>query len=222
MSIFRFQWSNLSYLLDIQVNSRRDIMSIMTLNKKAIAHWGIVGLGAGILWGLTPLLPAQANDRSVLCSNREMNTQAALTTPEYFAAICSLGYQDQSTGCYVPTAYYYVGQSRSTKKTLMVPRGIIEVSQQPPVTVYKATEYIYTYQIATSGPQTRQPWTSLSIFENGRRIYHHKVNHYFGYRRCHPQSEPLQVSPPSFQTPPPNLEPFSEISDVPLVTSRFD
>ncbi|BAW97919.1 hypothetical protein NIES970_28820 (plasmid) [[Synechococcus] sp. NIES-970] len=123
MSIFRFQWSNLSYLLDIQVNSRRDIVSIMTLNKKAIAHWGIVGLGAGILWGLTPLLPAQANDRSVLCSNREMNTQAALTTPEYFAAICSLGYQDQGTGCYVPTAYYYVGQSRSTKKNINGAKG---------------------------------------------------------------------------------------------------
>jgi hypothetical protein len=96
---------------------------MMLLNKNMIAHLGMIGLGAGILWGIAPS-PVQANDRSVLCSNRQMTTQVALTTPEYFAAICSRGYLDQSTGCYVPTEYYYVGQSRSTKETLTVPRVV--------------------------------------------------------------------------------------------------
>ncbi|MEC4984765.1 MAG: tetratricopeptide repeat protein [Oscillatoria sp. PMC 1068.18] len=195
---------------------------MMILNKKAIARWGILSLGAGMFWGSAPMSPALANDRSVLCSNRQMNTQVALTTPEYFAAICSRGYQDRDTGCYVPTEYDYVGQSRSTKETLTVPRGLIEVSPQPPVTVYKATEYIYTYQIATSGSQTLRPWTSLSIFENGRRIYHHRVNHYFGDRGCRPQYQPVQIPSPFFRVSSPNLEPFPTIPDVPLVTPRFD
>jgi tetratricopeptide (TPR) repeat protein len=38
---------------------------MMMLKKKAIARWGIFGLGAGMLWGLVPISPAQANDRSV-------------------------------------------------------------------------------------------------------------------------------------------------------------
>ncbi|WP_103670585.1 tetratricopeptide repeat protein [Pseudanabaena sp. BC1403] len=188
---------------------------MMLLNKNMIAHLGMIGLGAGILWGIAPS-PVQANDRSVLCSNRQMTTQVALTTPEYFAAICSRGYLDQSTGCYVPTEYYYVGQSRSTKETLTVPRGIIEVSQQPPITIYKATERINTYQIATSGPQTREPWTSLSIFENGRRIYHHKVNDYLGDRQCRPQYQPVPIPSSSFTLPFPKFEPIPEPKLVPF------
>jgi tetratricopeptide (TPR) repeat protein len=189
---------------------------MMLLNKNVIAHLGMVGLGSGILWGLTPLSPVQANERSVLCSNRQMTTQVALTTPEYFAAICSRGYLDQSTGCYVPTEYYYVGQSRSTKETLTVPRGIIEVSQQPPMTIYKATEHINTYQIATSGPQTPETWTSLSIFENGRRIYHHKVNDYLGDRQCRPQYQPVPIPSSSLTLPFPKFEPIPEPKLVPF------
>ncbi len=189
---------------------------MILLNKNMIAHLGMVGLGSGILWGLAPS-PVQANERSVLCSNRQMTTQVALTTPEYFAAICSRGYLDQITGCYVPTEYYYVGQSRSTKETLTVPRGIIEVSQQPPTTIYKATERINTYQIATSGSQTREPWTSLSIFENGRRIYHHKVNDYLGDRQCRPQYQPVPIPSSSLLFSLPKLEPIPKVPNVPLV-----
>lgn len=141
-----------------------------------------------VMGGVVTLFPgatvAQGNDSSPLCSNRQMTTEVALTTPDYVAAICSTGYLN-GEGCYVPTAYFYVGQSRKTKESLLLPAALDEAST-PEMRVYQAIAAPLTYQIATGGSQTAQPWSSFSVFENGARVNHHRVTQYFGYRGCHP------------------------------------
>jgi hypothetical protein len=66
---------------------------MMLSNKNVIAHLGMVGLGAGILWGLAPS-PVQANDRSVLCSNRQMTTQVALVEVIWIKALAVMCQQN--------------------------------------------------------------------------------------------------------------------------------
>jgi tetratricopeptide (TPR) repeat protein len=158
-------------------------------------------LFAGLL--MPPLV--QANDSSPLCSNRQMTTEVALSTPEYFAGICSTGYVHED-GCYLPTAYFYVGQSRSTKESIVLP-ATIDKTSTPGLTVYKAIATPMTYQMATSGTSTAKPWTSFSVFENGARSYHHLADQYFGYRSCFPTPKLDGLFIP---------QPILELPDLPL------
>lgn len=127
--------------------------------------------------------PANANTSS-LCSSRRMKTELAISTTDFHAAICSKGYYKKDfTECYVPTDYYYVGQSRKTRESILLPNATESVENG--ISVFRAKKDNYTYQIAQQGGyESRQAWRSLSVFDNGRRIYHQKVNDAFYRLPC--------------------------------------
>lgn len=108
-----------------------------------------------------------------------METDLAISTTDFQAAICSEGYYETDfTRCYVPTEYYYVGQSRKTGESIVLPN--VTESVESGISIFKAKNGNYTYQIAQQGGyESRQAWRSLSAFDNGRRIYHLKVNDAF-------------------------------------------
>jgi hypothetical protein len=136
-----------------------------------------------ILMGTMMQIPASANT-STLCSSRGMETEIAISTTDFHAAICSEGYYEKDfTQCYVPTDYYYVGQSRQTGESIVVPNATESVENN--MSIFKARNGNYTYQIVQQGGyQSRQAWRSLSVFENGRRIYHRQVNNAFYRLPC--------------------------------------
>ncbi|NJN76513.1 MAG: hypothetical protein HC796_10420 [Synechococcaceae cyanobacterium RL_1_2] len=122
----------------------------------------------------------EAKDSSPLCSNRLMTTEVALGTPAYFAEIGSTGYGNDER-YYLPTAYFYVGQSRSTKESVVFPTTIDQTSNLPTpgLTVDQAIAAPMTDQMAMSGSSTVKPWTSFRLFDHGERSYHHLAEQYF-------------------------------------------
>lgn len=131
---------------------------------------------------LTIQLPSKAD--SPLCKNRNMATQVAISTEEFYTAICGK-YHQYSSGCEaILEPFFYVGQSRKTGESIVLPASDVSTSN-PFMMIYKAQNGNYTYQIASSGVHTiGKPWTSLSVFNNGKRTYHRKVNSYYGYEGC--------------------------------------
>jgi hypothetical protein len=141
------------------------------------------GIAWIVLMGTTVPMPSSANDVSVLCANRNMTTEVALSTADFNAAFCSTGYYKEEPGCYVPTKYFYVGQSRKSGESIILSNATWSVENG--IRVYRARNGIYTYQIATSGAySTKGFWRTLSVFKNEQRIYHKKVDGYFGYWDC--------------------------------------
>ncbi|NJN76514.1 MAG: hypothetical protein HC796_10425 [Synechococcaceae cyanobacterium RL_1_2] len=140
----------------------------------------------GVIWatiaGLSLQSAAMANDSSVLCENLDLVTEVAIRTREYDAAFCSTGYYDEEPGCYGPTAYYYIGQSRSSGDSIFLENATW--TRENDVATYKVTNGDYTYQIQTSGAYAMNPWRSLSVLKNGRTIYYGDVDGYFGYWDC--------------------------------------
>lgn len=192
------------------------------LGRSPLVCGQMVLMAGGLCLGVTMPIAAQTssvtNDNAPLCSNRQMTTEIALSTPGYFAAICSTGYLD-GEGCYVPTSYFYVGQSRSTKESVVLPATLDETSTLE-IMVYKAIAAPLTYQIATNGFQATQPWTSFSVFDNGERIEHHQVRQYFGYRGCYPMPRVDGLFVPSLplDLPEPELIPAPRAIFEPLPT----
>lgn len=179
----------------------------------------MLALMGSVFTGLLMPQLAQANDSSPLCSNRQMTTQVALSTPDYLVAICSTGYLDGES-CYVPTDYFYVGQALSTKESVVLPATIDEAST-PEMTVYQAIAAPTTYQIATSGSSTAKVWTSFSVFENGERSYHHLADQYFGYRSCFPTPKLDGLFlPQPLELPDIPLQPAPSFSVKPLPTIK--
>lgn len=168
----------------------------------------LLSVTSAIIWsGITTIstqLPASANDVSLLCKNRNMATQIAINTEKFYAAICYSINVPLINGkvdlCDDPldnniinnniiTKDFYVGQSRKTGKSIILPA--IKKSQEysfgdsiHTIYIYKAQNGKYTYQIATNGTYRDDSWTSLSVFNNGKRTYHRKVNSYYGYYDC--------------------------------------
>jgi hypothetical protein len=128
-------------------------------------------------------LPVLANDESALCKNRNMGTELAISTKEFDTAICGK-YHQYSSGCEaILEPFFYVGKSRKTGKSIVLPAKNISTSN-PFVMIYKSQNSNYSYQIKSSGGYVNNPWTSLSIVNKGKRVYHSKVNSYYGYYDC--------------------------------------
>jgi len=136
-----------------------------------------------VIWSgittITSQVPALAGDVSPLCKNRNMETEVAINTEEFYASICSTGYIDRSSGCYISNKYFYVGQSRKTAESITLP-ATRQLQESPYLLIYKAKNGNYTYQIATTRGYGGNPWTSLSVFNKSKRSYHRKVNSYYG------------------------------------------
>ena len=128
---------------------------------------------------LPTTVKAQGWDESVLCVNRKYATQFRIRTKRFDAAICYTGYDDER-GCYIPTKYFYIGHDRKTGALITLPA----VEERSNILVYKARSGNYTYQMASSGGYTHKPWTSLSVFSNGKKIYSEVMNSYYGFYDC--------------------------------------
>ncbi|WP_017294356.1 hypothetical protein [Geminocystis herdmanii] len=115
---------------------------------------------------ITSQLPAVAGDVSPLCENLNMGTQILISTKEFNAAICDKYYIEPQSGCPMPLEYFYVGQSRKTGESIVLPASDVSTSN-PFMRIYKAQNGNYTYQIASSGAYGGNSWTSLSVFNKG-------------------------------------------------------
>ena len=139
----------------------------------------VLVLGLVNIMALPTTVKAQVFDESALCINRKYATQFRIRTEHFDAAICYTGYKDDR-GCYLPTKYFYIGRDRKTGALITLPA----VEERSNILVYKARKGNYTYQMATSGAYTNKPWTSLSVFLNGKKIYSQLVNSYYGFFDC--------------------------------------
>lgn len=127
-----------------------------------------------------PNVTASSNS---LCSKNQL-TVFGIKTEEFDAEICGRLETINDINCAVPSApYFYVGRSRKTGQSLVLPAS--NATQESPFTmIYKARNGNFTYQMSSSGGYSNKPWTSLSVFENGKRIYHRKINKYNGFYDC--------------------------------------
>lgn len=108
-----------------------------------------------------------------LCNQRDLVTMIALTTAEYYVAICKDGSNSD---------YYYAGQRRTnSSQNIFLP----VVDKNNPYMganpwLLKARSGTYTYQVAEFNPLSNNAYVSISVFENGNRIYHRITDSYFG------------------------------------------
>lgn len=130
-----------------------------------------------------PRIMLASSPTSPLCNNRDMMTEMEISTRDFEAAFCSLGYYDDSEDrCFIPTDYYYVGQSKKTGETIVLANATQSVENG--ILIWKARNENYTYQIAQMGGSQGRSWRSLSVFENGKRVYHRIVSGYGGSLPC--------------------------------------
>lgn len=123
-----------------------------------------------------------ANGSSPLCENRHMGTVFTIVTESFNAAIC--GQENTDPQCSLTLEpYVYIGQSRKTRESIVL-SATDETQDSPFIMIYKAKNNNYTYQMSSSGGYTLKPWTSLSVFKNGKRIYYRKLNKYNGEYDC--------------------------------------
>jgi hypothetical protein len=113
------------------------------------------------------------NSDSSLCKSRDLITMIAFSTREYNVAICKDGSNSD---------YYYIGQDKQdTEQTIFL--KVYE--RNNPYTganpwLLKARNGEYTYQIAEFNPLSGNGYVSISVFKNGRRIYHEVTDTYVG------------------------------------------
>jgi hypothetical protein len=102
---------------------------------------------------------------SILCQNKNSLTMLGFSTREYNIGICKKNINDSSY-------YYYIGQNRNNKTQIFLP----VTEQNNPYTenpwLLKASNGEFTYQVAHFNPLGTNQSVSISIFKNGRRIYH--------------------------------------------------
>jgi hypothetical protein len=147
----------------------------------------LLSLAIAIFWSLlttslTQFSASASDDESLLCTNHKYETWLKITTESYDAAICYSGYRD-SSGCYIATKYFYIGRDRKTGASITLP-AVEQKSNNSNFFVYKAKNGNLTYQMATSGGYAIKPWSSLSVFSNGTRLYHKVNNSFYGFYDC--------------------------------------
>ncbi len=105
--------------------------------------------------------PASANTSS-LCSSRRMEIELAISTKDFHAAIRSKGYYETDfTQCYVPTDYYYVGQSHKTGESIVLANATD--SMENGISIFRVKKDSYIYQIYLSDRATRRLSISSSL-----------------------------------------------------------
>lgn len=117
----------------------------------ALFQFGVMSILA-----ISPTAKAEIGDgSSFLCNQYKMYTVAALRTPHFDVALCSMSYDG---------ARYYIGQDRSTKSKIKLRATD---SQSGSNYVFKAKNGIYTYQATIPiGEGT----ATLSVFKNSSKI----------------------------------------------------
>lgn len=149
-------------------------------------YFTVIALVTANLLALT--LPIQAEGiegESNLCKQRNLVTTVALSTKKYGAAICF----DNSSN-----SGYYVGQSKNTNDRIFLPlleqyepqMGTVPFKLENGGLTYKAINGPYTYQIFLKANQTcgTGEWASLTVFKNGSKLYHQKVNKFLSSSDC--------------------------------------
>lgn len=124
---------------------------------------------------------------SILCKQRNLLTSVALSTRKYTAAICFEN--DSSRG-------YYIGQSKSTNDRIFLPlvyQDNPSIGENLPYKLenggltYKAANGQYAYQVFLKGNSDgcgTGEWVSLTVFKNGSKLYHQKVNKFLSTSDC--------------------------------------
>jgi|GEM_PF-7049344 len=103
---------------------------------------------------------------SILCQNKNSLTMLGFSTREYNIAICKRNINNSSY-------YYYIGQNRKNNTQIFLP--VIENNNPHNGAnpwLLKASNGEFTYQVAHFNPLSENGSVSISIFKNGRRIYH--------------------------------------------------
>lgn len=112
---------------------------------------------------------------AILCSNRGWETEIAVSTDQFNAAICvdKTNYQNYNS--------FYIGQNKDTNESIVLPVVESFVTADRKALVYKAVNGRYTYQIYATCrhvPPQGDDWASLSVFNNGERMLHYKLDRY--------------------------------------------
>ncbi|AFZ11632.1 hypothetical protein Cri9333_0700 [Crinalium epipsammum PCC 9333] len=102
-------------------------------------------------------------EESILCKNKKLLTMLAFSTSEYNIAICK-----ESLG-----GFHYIHQNRKNKTQIFLP----VIKKNDPYSgvnpwLLKASKGGFTYQVANFNPLGKNGSVSISIFKNGRKIYH--------------------------------------------------
>jgi hypothetical protein len=107
---------------------------------------------------------------SFLCDQKNLFTMIVFSTEEYNIAICKNG--DNSD-------YFYAGQNKKTNaQTFLLVNDKNDPYSGANPWVLKAVKGEYTYQVAEFNPLTVNGYVFISIFKNGKKIYHRKVTRY--------------------------------------------
>lgn len=116
--------------------------------------------------------------QSILCQQQGWLTQIAISTPDFVTAICIDENDSDNIGSYEPTPTHYVGQNKNTGGKLILPLAVADNSWGPGVpNFFKAENGSYTYQMYVSNNVNKNTIT-LSVFNNGRRIYKYNTTKY--------------------------------------------
>ena len=123
--------------------------------------------------------------QSILCQQRGWLTEIAISTPDFVVAVCS---DETNINDLEPGPTHYIGQSKSTGEKIVLPLTVADNSFGPVPNFYKAVNGRYTYQMYISKGEKYIPecqcqgtgikTITLSVFDNGNRIYKYETNRY--------------------------------------------
>ena len=121
------------------------------------------------LWSTKNVSAKPVTGESILCENKGLFTMIALSTESHNVAICK-EFGD---------AYHYIGQSKQDNAQIFLPiREINNPYTGANPRLLKARNGEFTYQVAEFNPFNEGSYVSVSVFENGHRIYHHITDTY--------------------------------------------
>lgn len=133
----------------------------------------ISSFAIGSVLSIYPFRLAQAGmieGTSILCNNRNLFTMLAFSTEKFNIAICK----------HTDGAYYYVGQNKRNNDKIFLPISEVNNPYIDTHWLLKAVNGQYTYQVFEVNAIDRDSYVTISVFQNGRRIYYRKVDTYMG------------------------------------------
>ncbi|WP_254015073.1 hypothetical protein [Limnofasciculus baicalensis] len=123
-------------------------------------------------------IPAQGLDiatgDSILCKNKKLDTYMALSTKEFNIAICFHG-----ESCVYDTAgneYFYIGQDRKTNNQIFLPANYQILDSNEWTEKWEVFNGNYKYEVFQT--KKRGGYSSISVFQNGRKLYSAEATKY--------------------------------------------
>jgi hypothetical protein len=123
-------------------------------------------------------IPAQALDitiaDSILCQNKKLNTYMAFSTRQFNIAICFRG-----EDCVYNSAgneYFYIGQDRRSNNQIFLPAHYQILDGNEWTEKWEAFNSNYKYEVFQT--KKRGGYTSISVFQDGRKIYSSEATRY--------------------------------------------